>query len=55
MSPIERLLSAAKNTLAQQRSEFSRGEIADLDELEDAIAEVEASMKQAEPQDTTFA
>ncbi len=34
----ERVVQAARATLAEQRREFGRGEFADLDELEDALS-----------------
>lgn len=34
---LGRLKAAAQNTLAQQRKEFARGELPDLDDLEDAL------------------
>lgn len=34
---VEALIHAAQATLTEQRREFARGEIADLDVLEDAI------------------
>lgn len=36
-SPIQTLVEAAQTTLTQQRREFARGDIEDLDALEDAI------------------
>ena len=35
---VDPLIAAARATLAEQRREFKRGEIPDLDALEDALA-----------------
>lgn len=42
---IETLVDAAQTTLTEQRREFARGDVEDLDRLEDAIAAYRASVE----------
>ena len=45
---IRELITAASGTLSEQRKEFARGELADLDRLEDAIEAVQSLYGMAE-------
>jgi hypothetical protein len=36
-SDVDKLIQAARATLCEQRREFARGDVADLDALEDAL------------------
>lgn len=45
---LKRIIDAANNTVQQSRKEFSRGELDDIDSLEDAVAEAAAILNSVE-------